>query len=84
MTQVATISDNGWTQIGTALATCVLQFSGDGEVYIAAIAPTGTSVGFTVPSGEVVELPQLPALGGGVWVRSDVDVGSVRYASAAQ
>lgn len=76
------INDNGWTQLGTGLTVCVIQSRGDCQVYISGTAPAPTAVGFDIKSGDPVELPQVAALGGGVWVRGNGDTGAITYAAA--
>lgn len=81
MTVALELTD-AWTQIGSGASDCVIQFSGDGEVYIGSSAPAATDVGFRIRSGDPVELPAVSALGGGVWVRSLSDSGTVIHATA--
>ncbi len=84
MTQITTTNDNGWTNLGTALAVCVIQPNKPHRVFIGSTAPTAQDAGFYFESGAAVELPQVAALGGGVWVRCDEDAGSIVYATAAE
>lgn len=83
MTQITTINDNAWTELGTALTVCVVQFTGRAEVYVGSAAPGASDVGFNIESGDPVEIPQVAALGGGVWVRSILPNSGVRYATAS-
>ncbi len=81
-TNTLPITDNAWVELGTGLAACVLQGSGDVEVHVGSVAPSAGSAFFTIKSGEPIEIPQVAALGGGVWVRSVKPTGGVAYASA--
>lgn len=76
------INDNGWTELGTGLSVCVLQSRGDCQVWVGASAPANTDTGFDIKSGDPVEIPQVAALGGGVWVRGNGDTGALTYAIA--
>lgn len=84
MTSFTNINDNGWTLLGTGLSVCILQPNGNCRVYVGNSAPSVTAVGFFVPSGQFVQVPEVQALGGGVWVRGDEDEGSLVYATALQ
>ena len=75
-------ASTAWTAIGTGLAACLLQPSGNHWVYIGSVAPAvGVLSGLHFISGELSALPNLAALGGGVWVRSIEPIGGVAYAA---
>lgn len=83
MTTHTNLSDETWTLLGTGLSVCVVQPRGNALFFIGAAAPSATSrTGFEVESGVPTDLPQIAALGGGVWAKSLRAGGGVTYASA--
>lgn len=76
------INDDAWINLGTSLVACIIQGSGDVEVFVGAAAPDEGSPRMNIQSGDPVEIPHVDAFGGGVWVRSVKSAGAVTYAVA--
>ena len=78
-----TLTAGTWFQIGTGLSVAMIEALGDGvQVYIGGSAPIAGAAGFTLPSAVPVNIPNIVALGGGIWVLASYPNCAVRYASA--
>jgi|TARA_Y100000296_G_scaffold66371_1_gene78405 hypothetical protein len=71
-----------WVQVGTTVTRMLFEASGDHYVHLGSTAPAATAPGFFAKSGEWMELLNIDAYGGNVWVRSDVGAGAFTYATA--
>ncbi len=82
-TSHSTLTGDAWTAVGTGLSVLVIQFQGPGLVHVGDTAPANSDrTGFYINANEPVEVPQVAALGGSVWVRSVNPTGGAVYASA--
>ncbi len=67
-----------WQQVATGATFFLLQATLVAKVYVGPSAPAESATAFVFRCNIPQEIPQITALGGGVWVKGD---GVLRYAT---